>query len=139
MYNSEGETGETIDPTATGKVTVINFWGTWCTPCVNELPHFEQFAKDYADKVTIVAIHSAGDSQNLPDFLAENYPDSGIIFARDVGEEFNGEYYNLLGCKDYYPYNIVLDAQGIIRFIEPGALSYEQLQAIIAEFDPSFA
>ena len=30
--------GTTINPAETGKITIINFWGTWCTPCVNELP-----------------------------------------------------------------------------------------------------
>ena len=38
LIDSTGLTGETLDPTTTGKITVINFWGTWCAPCVNELP-----------------------------------------------------------------------------------------------------
>jgi thiol-disulfide isomerase/thioredoxin len=32
------------------KLTVINFWATWCPPCVNELPHFEKVAKDFASE-----------------------------------------------------------------------------------------
>jgi thiol-disulfide isomerase/thioredoxin len=44
LVDGTGTTGETLDPTKTGKVTIINFWGTWCTPCVNELPYFDQIA-----------------------------------------------------------------------------------------------
>ncbi|WP_308813188.1 TlpA disulfide reductase family protein [Aestuariibaculum sp. M13] len=33
-----------------GKVHVINFWATWCVPCVKELPYFEQLQNAYADK-----------------------------------------------------------------------------------------
>lgn len=139
LVNGEGDTGKTLDPATTGKVTVINFWGTWCNPCIMELPHFDQFARDYAEKVTVVAIHSVGDSRNLSKFLAENYPDPAIIFGRDVGDDFNGEYYTMTGGTSYYPYTLVLDAQGVIRHIQTGAMSYEELKAIIVGFDPSFA
>ncbi len=33
-----------------GKTLVVNFWATWCKPCVKELPYFEQLNADYADK-----------------------------------------------------------------------------------------
>ncbi|MCS7085487.1 MAG: TlpA disulfide reductase family protein [Bacteroidia bacterium] len=33
-----------------GKTLVVNFWATWCKPCVKELPHFERLNTEYADK-----------------------------------------------------------------------------------------
>ncbi len=32
------------------KVRIVNFWATWCRPCVAEMPHFEELAQEYADK-----------------------------------------------------------------------------------------
>ena len=139
LVNAEGDTGETLDPSATGMVTVINFWGTWCNPCVSELPHFEEFATNFADRATVLAVHSTGDSNRVPAFIAENYPESSIAFARDPGTDYNGEFYTMMGGNGSYPYTIVLDAEGIIRFSQIGMMSYEELLSVITAFDPSFA
>ena len=37
-----------------GKIVVLNFWASWCGPCVDELPSLKQFAQRYADKDVIV-------------------------------------------------------------------------------------
>ena len=139
LVNAEGDTGETLDPSATGRVTVINFWGTWCGPCVSELPHFEEFATNFADKATVLAIHSTGDSNQVPDFIAENYPESSIAFARDPGTDYNGEFFTMMGGNGNYPFTIILDNAGIIRFKQVGTMDYAQLVSVISEFDPSFA
>ena len=47
IITGEAITSETFDPTSTGKITVINFWGTWCGPCVKELPDFDKIAKEF--------------------------------------------------------------------------------------------
>ena len=129
VIDGNGETGETINPAKTGKVTVINFWGTWCNPCVSELPHFDAVAKDYADTVAVIAIHSAGDRRHTPKFLSENYPDSSIIFAWETSEDYNGDYYKLLGGNGSYPYTLILNAQGVITFKKVGMMSHEELIA----------
>ncbi|MGB5981333.1 MAG: TlpA disulfide reductase family protein [Nonlabens sp.] len=39
-----------------GKVQVINFWATWCAPCVEELPSFEEINLSYGDSVEVILI-----------------------------------------------------------------------------------
>ena len=131
IVTGEGVTGETIDPTTTGKITIINFWGTWCTPCVNELPYFDQIATNYADAVTVIAIHTNMVSETEPAYLAEHYPESNIIFARDYIVDGMEGYYTTLGGRGTYPYTVVLDENGTIVKIFWEALHYEDLQAVV--------
>lgn len=111
-----------------GKVVVINFWGTWCGPCKAELPHFDEVAAEYADEVVILSIHSVLDKENAEEYVNENFPDSNIIFLYDSAlTSSKDKYYTLLGADGYYPYNIVLDKDGVITFSNSGALSKEEL------------
>lgn len=127
VITGSGETGETVNPAETGTVTVINFWGTWCNPCVSELPHFDEVAEKYSDTVTVIGIHSLEGKKKAPAFLAENYPDSRIIFAWENSGEYVGDYYLELGGGEAYPYTVILDAAGVITFEKIGMMTYEEL------------
>ena len=130
------ETGiltETINPTTTGKITIINFWGTWCGPCVKELPYFDQIATNYGDDVVVLAIHTSTVAETAPAYIAEHYPDSKVIFGKDDGEGFYGTFYTALGGRDTYPYTVILDEQGVIVKIFVNALHYEDLEAVVEE------
>ena len=128
VVTPEGFTDETIDPTQTGKITIINFWGTWCTPCVNELPYFDQIATNYSDEVSVIAVHTFMVKETEPDYLAGHYADSNITFAHD-GE--NEVYYTMLGGRGTYPYTVVLDEDGTIVKVFWEALHYEDLEAVV--------
>jgi len=128
-----GSPDRTLDPSKTGTVTVINFWGTWCAPCVEELPDFDRIASEYAGSVTVVAIHTAMGIDTAPDFLEKYYPDSRILFASDytLPDSTLEQYYTALGGRGTYPYTVILDAQGILRGIYPNPLTYSQLKEAI--------
>ena len=112
-----------------GKIVVINFWATWCTPCVGELPHFDDIATEYADEVVVLAIHSAADADDAPKYIENNYPNTNMVFAYD--EAFPNTnidmYYTLLGSGKGIPKTLILDGRGVIQFIHDGALDYNDL------------
>ena len=118
IVTASGITAETIDPTTTGKVTIINFWGTWCGPCVAELPYFHQVADEYADKLTVIAIHSNQGIDTAAPYIAEHYPDSNIVFAKDNdgANPINGALFAALGFNMAYPATVVLDENGVILY-----------------------
>ena len=131
IVTPDGVSQQTISPTQTGKITIINFWGTWCTPCVKELPYFDQIANEYKDDVTVVAIHSSASKETSPEYVKGHYPDSKIVFANDIPDEndaFNGKYYLNLGGSGAYPYTVIIDQDGVIQQIFVKALHYEDLK-----------
>lgn len=116
-----------------GKVTVINFWGTWCGPCIAELPHFEEVAGDYADTVTVVAVHSNYKASTAAEWIAKNYPDTSILFAQDPDDGVNGEYYTALGGEGDFPMTMIVDAHGVITFTRRGSITRDELVAAVEE------
>ena len=131
--DAQGLTGETIDPAAPGKITLINFWGTWCGPCVEELPAFNRIAKVYSQQVQVIAVHTHMIWDTAPAFLAEYYPNSPILFAVDRMEDNQELYYGALGGRGTYPYTVLVDSQGIIRRIFTEPLTYEDLQSALSD------
>lgn len=110
-----------------GKIVVVNFWGTWCPPCRAELPDFDRVASENND-VVIIAVHSDHNRENAADYVIENLYDSKIVFAYDQPRSGKTDfYYALLGGVTYYPYTVILDADGVITFKREGSMSYEQL------------
>ena len=116
-----------------GKVTVINFWGTWCGPCIAELPHFEEVAKAYADTVTVVAVHSNYRGSTAAEWISKNYPDTAILFAQDPDDGGNGAYYTALGGEGDFPMTFIVDADGVLTFVRRGSVTHDALVAAVEE------
>ncbi len=133
IVDSTGITANSIDPTKIGKITIVNFWGTWCTPCINELPYFDQIATDYKEDVEVIAVHTNMASETAPAFISKYYPKSEITFARDYADNGKEGYYTALGGRDAYPYTVILDEDGIILALFVKPLYYEDLQAVVEE------
>ena len=131
IITKDGIQDQVLDPTKTGKITIINFWGTWCSGCILELPYFDQIATDYQDTVNVVAVHTSSLAETAPAYIAEHYPDSKLIFLKDNGQLPNEEFYLALGGRGAYPYTIVLDENGVITQIFFSSVHYEDLKAAI--------
>ena len=134
--NATGElTEQTYSPeTSRGKVTVINFWGTWCDPCKAELPYFDQVASEDPD-IVIVTVHSILDAPTAPEYISTNYPNSNMLFTQDSMQTVDGAEYDvftLLGGRNSYPRTLILDSEGVITFAFTGSIHYAKLVAEIA-------
>lgn len=75
-----------------GKTYVINFWATWCAPCVKELPAFEKLNKEYADKKVEVILVSLDfpkqvDKRLIP-FINKHNLQSKVVLLNDKNEDF---------------------------------------------------
>ncbi len=74
------------------KTYVINFWATWCIPCVKELPAFEKVNKEYKDKnveVILVSLDLASKKDNsIIPFLKNKNIESSVLIFNDSNEQF---------------------------------------------------
>ena len=68
------------------EVLVVNFWATWCKPCIKELPAFEKLQDVYADKnvsVVLVSLDFPDQLELLRDFIAEKDLKSEVVYLDD--------------------------------------------------------
>lgn len=114
-----------------GKVTVINFWATWCGPCVAELPYFEQLKVNYPE-IEVIAIHESV-SEDVNAYLVKHGWDQwNVKFAQDVMKGANGEVYTSLVNGDAVPVTVIVDQQGKIVYNSVKSMEYDSLAEIVA-------
>ncbi len=83
-WKLEGLEGEPVDFNVfNGKVVVLNFWATWCPPCIAEMPSFEKLYHDYADQVAFVFVAN-DDAQKVLRFVRENKTPLPIYFEKSA-------------------------------------------------------
>lgn len=110
-----------------GKPVIVNFWATWCTPCCQELPHFDEICRKYGDAVAVVAIHSDLVTDDMEGYLAKF--DYQMPFALDE----TGQVIKSFGGSTMLPQTIVIDADGVIAYNAVGSVTLEKLEALLAE------
>lgn len=113
-----------------GKVTVVNFWATWCTPCVQEIPYFDMLAKDRPD-VSVIAIHGSS-TRDVNAFIESNWAGHVLTFAQDNLEGATCLTYQLLGGKSTWPMTVVVDEEGVVLYNSTQSFhNYEDLKTLI--------
>lgn len=113
-----------------GDVVLINFWATWCAPCVHEMPALSQLQETYSDDLTVLCI-SDETSDTVYDFLDDFEPLVQPIGVLESVSELPGEYTMMQQIR---PVSYVIDREGIIREVIRGARSYEQFEAEIRPY-----
>jgi cytochrome c biogenesis protein CcmG, thiol:disulfide interchange protein DsbE len=70
-FTIQADSGAQVTPTSfNGKVLVLNFWATWCAPCIQEIPSLNQFQKKFADSgVKVLAISVDKNEGKYKNFL----------------------------------------------------------------------
>ena len=107
-----------------GKVVFINLWATWCTPCVQELPHFDALLREKDDAV-VLAIHSALVTDDPAGYLA----DKGytLSFTTDAEDE---RLFKIVNGSATLPQTIVLNRSGEVVYNKVGSVTMEMLEAL---------
>jgi peroxiredoxin len=102
-----------------GKVVVLNFWATWCPPCVEEMPSLVAMQRQMGDKVTVLAVSLDDDEEAYRNFLVEHKID--LLTVRDPSRKSS-----LLYGTVKYPESYVIDPKGIVRRKYVGPIEWTQ-------------
>jgi thiol-disulfide isomerase/thioredoxin len=107
-----------------GKVLVINFWATWCPPCLKEMPEFEAMQNEFSDKGLQFVGIALDDPEPIKEFIASKKITYPILLGEDQGTKLAHDLGNIVNTV---PFTVIVDKKG--RFIKShmGELSREQL------------
>ena len=96
-----------------GQTIILDFWATWCGPCLSELPVLLRVAKEFQDRgVTLYTVNVREDPNVVREFMRE------YRFEMNVVHDFGAvsKAYNVDGI----PHLVIIDRQGIVRQVHTG-------------------
>ncbi len=92
-----------------GKVLVLDFWATYCPPCIKEIPHLKELQAKYGDKgFQVIGLHVGGEDDQLrvPEFVERLKIDYPLALPEDE------LIYSLLGDDNRIPQTLIFDREG---------------------------
>jgi thiol-disulfide isomerase/thioredoxin len=126
--------GRNVNIAGPGKVRIIDFWATWCTPCKDSMPYFNRLQQEYGPRgLTVYAISFDEDRKLIPEFQKQvpmNFP---VLWDKG-GERVAAKY-----AVARLPTTFIVDKRGVIRFVHEGfdpaiaKAERQQIEKLLAE------
>lgn len=108
------------------KPVFINFWATWCPPCVNEMPDLQEVYDEYKDRVDFIFVNSGESKEIINDFMINE----GGDYTFPVGYDPRGESAMALNVISI-PTTYILDKNDVVKEIIIGARVAADYKAFI--------
>jgi thiol-disulfide isomerase/thioredoxin len=110
-----------------GRMLVVNFWATWCPPCVDEMPDLERLQAQFGTRAQIVGI-GIDSAKNINEFTKKvpvSYP---LLVAGVTGSELSRQLGNTTGGL---PFTVLIDANARVHERISGRIKPEALLATV--------
>ena len=108
MYwaKADGETQTLKD--LQGKVVILDFWATYCLPCIELIPHLKELQKQYGDQLVVIGLHVGGeeDRPNVPAFIERLKIDYPLATPENALVQF------IFGKETAIPQTAIFDRSG---------------------------
>jgi peroxiredoxin len=123
-FTVKTDTGRTVSTSDFGgKLLVLNFWATWCVPCIQEMPSLNEFQRATSDSgVVVLGVNVDKDERAYRDFLSK--AKVSFLTARDPSNKINADYGTFK-----FPETYVIDAKGNVvrKYIGPEDWTSERM------------
>lgn len=109
-----------------GKVVVVDFWATWCGPCLQEIPGYIELQKKYGDQgVVIIGVSlDTKKASEVKKFVSAK----GINYPVAIG---SGEHVDAFGGFDAIPTTFLIGRDGKVLHQKSGAMDHAEYEAIL--------
>lgn len=111
-----------------GKPLFLNFWATWCPPCVAEMPYINEIYPEYKDKINfaLVSVEAPGDKTKVEKFIQ----DKGMTVPVFMGDnQAITSLYKVQGIPTTY----IINAKGEMVTVHVGGMNKDMLKKLIDE------
>lgn len=120
----DGGTGSFAD--YRGRPLVVNFWASWCVPCISEMPGFESVHDELGDSVAFLGLNVTDNLDAARDLAAR----TGVSY--DLGRDPSGQIVGALGGVNM-PTTVLIDRDGTVVWVTSGKLEAADLEREIRE------
>lgn len=116
-----------------GQRVLLNFWASWCGPCMEEMPALQQAQEKFRERGAIVIGISMDSADRVRAFLAEH----PVSYPMLLGDMRSPSTTKILGdTNGMLPYSVLIGADGRILATQIGALSSRQLTQWLGDANP---
>ena len=112
-----------------GKTLLLNFWATWCPPCVSEMPELVALQNDWGSKNLQVVGIGIDSPSNIREFAKKHQITYPLLLGGLEGSELSRQFGNQSGGL---PFTILIGPDGSVRQTYMGRLDMEKVRADLA-------